>query len=272
MPSALPIPPANTPFINPATGRVDPLWENYLLALQNYVGSFNLVDPAAQFWVSTANSTLTNERNIGGLTTGYLKATVAIGIATPSTAARIPLADGGTNADLSATGGASQVLRQSTTGAAVTVSQLAQSDIAGQGTTRTAYGTGTAYAFTNTAAAINFGTTDPDITITAAGTYVLWGQALLAYTGATVVAETATVKIRRTNNTPADVGAVVVIDLPVATTLTHSYGVVALPPVVYTTANADDALALFGNVSAALGAGSIDATAIGTSLVALRIL
>lgn len=39
------------------------------------------------------------------------------------------LAKGGTNADLSATGGASQVLRQSSGGAAVTVSQLAASDL-----------------------------------------------------------------------------------------------------------------------------------------------
>lgn len=47
---------------------------------------------------------------------------------------KIGLTYGGTNADLSATGGASQVLRQSSTGAAITVSQLAASDL-GNGTT-----------------------------------------------------------------------------------------------------------------------------------------
>ena len=139
------------------------------------------------------------------------------------------------------------------------------------GYTRTAYGVGTAYAFTNTAAAIDFGTTDPSITLANAGTYVLYGQVHLAYNAATVVGETATVKIRRTNNTAADLSAVVVIDLPVATTLTHSYGVVSIPPVVYTTTATDDVVTLFGNVSVALGAGTIDATAVGTSIVAVRI-
>jgi hypothetical protein len=47
---------------------------------------------------------------------------------------KVELAYGGTNADLSATGGTSQVLRQSSSGAAVTVSQLAASDLS-NGTT-----------------------------------------------------------------------------------------------------------------------------------------
>ncbi len=42
---------------------------------------------------------------------------------------KVAQAYGGTNADLSATGGASQVLRQSSSGAAITVSQLAASDL-----------------------------------------------------------------------------------------------------------------------------------------------
>ena len=103
------------------------------------------------------------------------------------------------------------------------------------------------------------------------GTYLIFGQVNLAYTGATVVAETATIKVRRTNNTAADLSAVVVLDLPVATTLTNTYGVFQIPPFVYTTAATDDAVTLFGNVSAGLSAGTIDATAIGTSLVAIRL-
>lgn len=43
----------------------------------------------------------------------------------------IPISFGGTSANLGATGGTSQVLRQSSTGAAITVSQLAFSDISG---------------------------------------------------------------------------------------------------------------------------------------------
>lgn len=132
-------------------------------------------------------------------------------------------------------------------------------------------GTGTPYALTDTAAAINLGTTDPALVVDQPGTYLLFGQVHLAANGATVVAETAALKIRRTNNTAADVSQVLPVDLPAMTTLTHTLGTFLIPPILYTTANSDDALSLFGNVSAALGAGTIDATAIGTSLLAQRL-
>ena len=134
-----------------------------------------------------------------------------------------------------------------------------------------AYGVGTVYALTNTAAAIDFGTTDPVKVLDKAGTYLVFGQVHLTYTGATVVAETATIKVRRTNNTAADLSAVVVLDLPVATTLTHTYGIFQIPPFLYTTAATDDSITLFANVSAALSVGTIDATAIGTSIVVVRL-
>lgn len=134
-----------------------------------------------------------------------------------------------------------------------------------------AYGAGTAYTLTNTAAAVDLGTTDPAIVLNVAGTYLILAQIDLAYNGATVIAETATVKVRRTNNTAADLSVVVVLDLPVATTLTNTYGTVFIPPFVYTTAVTDDAITIFANVSAALSAGSIDATAIGTSILAIRL-
>lgn len=137
--------------------------------------------------------------------------------------------------------------------------------------TNAAYGAGTAYSLTNAAAAIDFGTTDPAIVLAQAGTYLVFAQVHLAYAGATVVAETASLKVRRTNNTAADLSEVVVIDLPVATTLTNSYGTVSIPPFVYTTTATNDAVTLFGQVSATLGAGTINATAVGTSLVAYRI-
>jgi hypothetical protein len=50
------------------------------------------------------------------------------------TSGTLALARGGTNADLSATGGTSQVLQQSSSGAAITVGQLAFSDISGSAT------------------------------------------------------------------------------------------------------------------------------------------
>jgi hypothetical protein len=135
---------------------------------------------------------------------------------------------------------------------------------------RTVYGAGTAYTLTNTTNAVDMGTTDPVVTINSAGTYMIQVRVLLNYNGATVAAETANVKLRRTNNTAGDVtGATTTIDLPVATTLTHSYGVVTLPPVIYTTTNTDDSLTIFANVSATLGAGSIQVGE--ASIVALRI-
>jgi len=132
-------------------------------------------------------------------------------------------------------------------------------------------GAGTAYSLTNAAAKVDFGTTDPVIVIDKPGTYEVLAQIQLEYTGATVAAETATVKVRRTNNTAADASSVVVIDLPVATTLTHTYGIITIPPFTYTTANSDDSLEIFANVSAALGAGTIDATAVGTKIRARRL-
>lgn len=121
-------------------------------------------------------------------------------------------------------------------------------------------GAGTAYALTDTAAAVDLGTTDPVIVLGVAGTYLIIGTIQLDYAGATVVAETATVKLRRTNNTPADIGTPVVLDLPVATTLTNTYKVVPIVAIV-TTANINDSITLFANVSVALGAGAINASA-----------
>jgi hypothetical protein len=51
------------------------------------------------------------------------------------TTGQLALARGGTNADLSATGGASQVLKQVSSGAAITVGQLAFTDISGTAST-----------------------------------------------------------------------------------------------------------------------------------------
>lgn len=136
----------------------------------------------------------------------------------------------------------------------------------------TGYGVGSVYSLTNVAAAVTFGTTSPAITLAEAGTYLLFGHVQLAAAGATIAAETATLKLRRTNNTAADLpSSSVLVDPPVMTTLTHTLGIYALPPVVYTTTNTDDIVTLFANVSAALSAGTINAVATGTSLVALRI-
>lgn len=91
MPSLLPTPPSGVPLFNPITQSVDILWQNYFNALSQISGGFAPLD--ARYWVSTSNSDLTNETNLGSLTTGYLKLTSAAGVGTPSTVMTIPGSD-----------------------------------------------------------------------------------------------------------------------------------------------------------------------------------
>ena len=136
MPQVIPAPLA-VPLVDPS-GQISPLWSRFFISAQA------AIDPGsapsdARYWTSTANSALSQETNLGLLSpSGYLKVAIALGIATPSTTATIPATDlsgvvgvahGGTGADLSATGGTSRVLKQTSAGAAVSVAQLASTDI-----------------------------------------------------------------------------------------------------------------------------------------------
>jgi hypothetical protein len=55
----------------------------------------------------------------------------------------------------------------------------------------------------------------------------------------------------------------------IITTLTYTFGVFDLPPVLYTTANVNDAITVFGDVSVVPTAGSLDAVA--AEIVAIRL-
>lgn len=132
------------------------------------------------------------------------------------------------------------------------------------------YASGTPYALTNVSAALDFGTADPSITILEPGRYSIRARVHIKANAATVVAETLSLKLRRTNNTPADIAETPTTFFPPAiTTSTHSVAVIELPEVIYETLNSDDVLTIFGNVSATLGAGTLDA--IEASIVAIRI-
>lgn len=135
----------------------------------------------------------------------------------------------------------------------------------------TAYAVGTAYSLTNAQAALVFGTTNPAITVNVAGTYLLLAVVRLDYNGATFAAtRNATIKIRRTNNTAADVAnATTTFETAVVTLTTDTMATISLPPVVYTTSNTDDALTIFGGLNTAPSAGSLDA--VEASLIAIRI-
>lgn len=123
----------------------------------------------------------------------------------------------------------------------------------------TVYAGGTAYGLTNSPAAVTFGTTSPAITVPAAGTYLIRYRAHVEYAGATFAAnQTATLKLRRTNNTAADLTnspATAVTDI--VTTVTGTLAWVE-GEVVYTTANTNDAIALYGSVATAPSVGALN--------------
>lgn len=89
----------------------------------NVVFSSNPIITNASFNGTTSITSLGNIIAQGNIT---LTGTITGGT---WTATKIGLAYGGTNADLSSTGGAHQVLKQSSNGAAITVGQLASSDL-----------------------------------------------------------------------------------------------------------------------------------------------
>ena len=90
--TVLPIPPTGTPYLDPNTGQVSEIWQRYLLSLQNSLAT-EVAPIDAQYWVSTSDAQLTNDRNIGALATGYVKITTAAGIATPSSTTTLPATD-----------------------------------------------------------------------------------------------------------------------------------------------------------------------------------
>lgn len=78
--------------MDPATGQVAEAWRRYLLSLEDAL-VLDVAPRDAEYWVSRSNTELTNERNIGLLSSGYLKITTALNVATPSSVATIPASD-----------------------------------------------------------------------------------------------------------------------------------------------------------------------------------
>lgn len=125
------------------------------------------------------------------------------------------------------------------------------------GTNFVVYAAGTAYTLTATPALLDFGTTDPILTLQDAGTYKITGGVGLKYSAATYAgAQTVTVKLRRTSGSAADLtSGGRTVELPVLTTFTGG-DFIGLPPIYYT-ANAGDVIQIFGSVSATPSAGSV---------------
>lgn len=136
---------------------------------------------------------------------------------------------------------------------------------------RRVYAAGTAYQVTNSSAAVDFGTTDPSLTLNAPGTWLIMSRATLKYNAATFAANrTITLKLRRTNNTAADVtGASTAVPTRVTDTVTDLFGPLVIPPVLYSTDNAGDIIAMYIGASAAPSAGSLDVTE--AEIIAIRL-
>lgn len=132
------------------------------------------------------------------------------------------------------------------------------------------FSAGTVYSLTTTAALLDFGTTDPSVTINKAGTYLLMARVNLQNTGATYLnSRTVTLKVRRTNNTAADItNGTIALGTRVITAQTGTMEDSAWQT-LYTTTNTDDILQLWGSISTVPSAGSLDATE--ASIVAVRV-
>jgi len=123
------------------------------------------------------------------------------------------------------------------------------------------FSAGTVYALTATAALLNFGTTDPSITITSPGTYNIRATVVLDYNAASFAAvRTATLKLRRTNNTAADLtNGSIAVKTAIVTTTTSTMMVVSWN-VNYSTSNSNDVIEIFGSLDVIPSAGSLDAS------------
>lgn len=123
----------------------------------------------------------------------------------------------------------------------------------------TVYGAGTAYSLTATPAAVDLGTTDPVIVLNKAGKYRISARVQIRFNGATFAASRDVVtKLRRTNNTPADIAnSSTTLPTGIVTTQTGLFEVFNLPEVFYETALDDDSITLFSSVSTLPSAGSI---------------
>jgi hypothetical protein len=161
----------------------------------------------------------------------------------------LPIANGGTNA--------------ATVSAALTNLGLGTAPLS-------VFAAGTAYQLTNTSALLDFGTTDPSLTISAPGTYLICAHVRLDYNAATFAAvRTMTAKLRRTNNTAADLtGGSQQAKTQIITTLTYTAREFTII-VPYVTANSDDLIQIWGDVDTVPTAGSLDA--VEASIVAVKL-
>lgn len=134
----------------------------------------------------------------------------------------------------------------------------------------TVYAAGTAYTLTGSTAALDFGTTDPVLVINQAGTYLIVARTVVSLPAGLGDAGSLSFKLRRTNNTAADVSNSASTGLLWDNSLASDVNtlIVPFPAVIYTTATTTDSLTIFGHDA---GSPGTPASVTAASIVAIRL-
>lgn len=132
-----------------------------------------------------------------------------------------------------------------------------------QGYTQSAYAAGTAYTLTATPALLDFGTTDPSISLDKVGRWLIEARANIQDNGATFAASrTVTCKIRDTTNSADVTNGSDAIQTGTITGITGQAGNLQIAAEL--TVSGATTVQLWGSVSVVPTAGSIQAVAPGT--------
>lgn len=143
---------------------------SFLSAGYMKVNSSGVVASAATIPYADISGTPTIQSTINGTTVANGSNVTVTASANTLTGTQVALSKGGTNADLSATGGTHQVLQQASSGAAITVGQLAYADISGTPATwtltvnSTAMSAGNSYTITAAAGTLTGSTLASGVT------------------------------------------------------------------------------------------------------------
>jgi hypothetical protein len=135
----------------------------------------------------------------------------------------------------------------------------------------TVYASGTPDTITTSYAAMDFGTTDPVLTISRVGTYLIMTRFITDAQNATVGVDTMYYKLYRTNNIPGNISDTETYQVRIAiTTNTQTYSQVnSCPQILYTTSNTDDQLTLYTKHTGTVTGGAIVVRE--ASIVAIRL-
>ena len=119
-------------------------------------------------------------------------------------------------------------------------------------------GSGTPYTVTGSTAAVAMGTTSPQITVSAAGTYLVRGRGRIKQVGATFAGEqTLTLSLVSSDGTNTGLAASTSVPKMEIGTTVNIDGSFEIPPAVYTTINTTDTITLEAKLSATPSAGSV---------------